>query len=385
MPRAVDPKIEERLRGFSAAVFGSADLGDIHKLLREVDVPAPFRVRVKVLYSSGVPALERLRGQANWPWLKAIGPYGFGYDGDLLRPVSADGGGQSTSVPFAVLPTRQPNVSALVALCRREDWIDLMRFVKRLYPSLVPIHLSQRELLESVAELRRHVSQSFELRVRELSAKEVIESEGFARRERSVREWTYEHWEQLVGQVAERRQIVLAIAFEFYRKYQQAISAFPSAVCKVSKAGEVQVSSGLGLIWDTVVEDIALAGQRKLAFYSRRGLRENAYHPRPLSILFDAAVFADIDEVRRLVSVVTRYPRAMHSVQHGNPYAYVQVSDAYDGSSFDVWAVAEDCLTIVPRLKATEAAVDRLIHYLFEMFREGRVIEHATDAAGEQR
>ena len=75
--------------------------------------------------------------------------------------------------------------------------------------------------------------------------------------------------------------------------------------------------------------------------------------------------------------LLRKYPHSMHSVQHGNPYVHVQISDVYDGSAFDVWAVSNQSIVLVPRLKATEAAFQRLIHYVFDRFREGEVREYS--------
>jgi len=54
----------------------------------------------------------------------------------------------------------------------------------------------------------------------------------------------------------------------------------------------------------------------------------------------------------------------------------VQVSDGYDGSSFDVWVLSSDHFAIIPQLKASEAAVERLVHYVFDRFKEGEVKEY---------
>src|SRR6185437_12973062 len=111
----------------------------------------------------------------------------------------------------------------------------------------------------------------------------------------------------------------------------------------------------------------------KFQTYSRRGLKENNYIAAPLCIQYAEPVFDRVQEVRRLVQVLSHYPHSMHAVKHGNPYAFVQLSDVYDGSAFDIWALSPTRITVVPKLKATEAAVSRLIQFIFERFREGRV------------
>jgi hypothetical protein len=215
---------------------------------------------------------------------------------------------------------------------------------------------------------------NYELQVRDLTSKEIIETPT-GRHEKTVREWTHAAWEAAIRVVSARRQIVTTVSLAFHRRIGDRIDITPTALCKISKKGEIDLTGNYDLLWQQVISHVAEVGQRKLTFYSKRGLRERHFNPAPLAINYSADVFSDPQEVRRLVSTLTRYPKSMHSVQHGNPYAYVQVADSYDGSTFDVWALSHQRITVVPRLKATEAAVGRLIQYIFDEFREGTVEE----------
>lgn len=367
MPHRLDTdQARRQFAAYVAAIFSLPSQQDIMRELRELNPPLPYRVRVKVLYSrdQAVQIFDSLTEGGLFSRLNEEGP---GFSFQAVRGEDLD-----STVLFAVLATDQPHVTAVVSVAGREEWHVLLRAIKREYPNLVPIYLSQRELLLSVGELRKRVSTTYDLRVREISARETLQSpEG--QRVRSVREWTYEDWEKAVSHMSDRRQIVLSVGFAFHRRLGDKIDVIPAALCKVTKRGEVDLTGRYDLIWSTVIAHIAAAGEQKLAFYAKRGLREREYKPAPLGITYPSAIFNDVIEIRRLVAALTHYPRSMHAVQHGNPYAHLQVADAYDGSSFDVWAVSPDTITIVPRLKATEAAVDRLIHYIFESFREGTV------------
>jgi hypothetical protein len=327
---------------------------------------------MKVLYSQ-VPAVTLFSDMAKDGLVSRLNKNGPGFSFAAIRGENVD-----STVYFAILPTLYPQMSVVAAVAEREEWHVLLRAIKKEYPALVPIYLSQRELLQSISHLRKSVSASYDLRVREISARETLETpEG--RRLKTVREWTYEDWEKAISHVSARRQTVMNVGVDFHRRVSDKIDVVPAAMCKVTKFGEIEFTGRYDLIWSTVVAHIAEVGEKKLSFYSKRGLREREFKAAPLVISYSAPVFSDVSEVRRLVTVLTKYPRSMHSVQHGNPYAYVHVSDAYDGSSFDVWAVTPESITIVPRLKATEAAVDRLIRYVFDAFREGVVGNYAVE------
>lgn len=401
-PRAFGPNVHAQVLGYVAAIFASSTAEQIADLLAELQPPTPFRVRFKVLYAEPLSVSRIVAQAAEAGRFQALSSAGLGYALRVPRAYVPDreddlgaddfGGPPTPAAPvfprsgsgllyFAILPTAQPDVSVLVSVAPREDWLYLLREIRALYPKLVPIFLSQRELFQCIATLRDQVRGTYELRVRELSATEIIET-AQGRRTRSLREWTEEAWERAIRDVADRRQVVTSVRLAFHRLVGTLPNVTASAVCKVTKRGEVEVLGHFALLRRTVIEDIAAAGQRKLSLYSKRGLREASYRAKPVSITYASDVFADVTEVRRLVEVLTLYPKSMHAVQHGNPYAYVQVADALDGSAFDVWALDQDTITIVPRLKATAAAFDRLIQYIFDAYREGVVSTHDDATVG---
>jgi hypothetical protein len=151
----------------------------------------------------------------------------------------------------------------------------------------------------------------------------------------------------------------------------------PRAICKIRKEGEIEVTGSLRLVFDAVAVQIAKAGEEKLNFFSGRSLKDSQYKPRPLSIDFKHLAFEKIESVRAFVDVLRIYPHSLHAVEHGNPYAHVKVTDMFDGSCFDIWAVPPQRIALIPGLKASEGAFERIVHYIFERFKEGDVVEYA--------
>ncbi len=372
MPRRLE-KHEERqqFRAYLEGVFSRPDAKSIVEYLRELNPPETYRIRLKLIYTAGNPALH-FRTLGGGFKTKPLSPSGASYM--LLKD---EDGEPKQITPFAVLPTEQPHTYVVAAVAQRDDWITLLRGLRRGYPFIVPIYLSQKELLQGIIALQRRVTGRFELRVREISAKERLD-DGRGQWLRSVREWTLEQLDQTLQHVSARRQIISSITFAFHRMLGELTDVSPAATCRVTKASEVEFTGRYDLLWDTVVAHIANVGEAKLTFYAHRGLRERDFKPAPLAIEYAAPVFAEAKEIQRLVDVLRRYPRSMHSVPHGNPYAYVQVTDSFDGSAFDVWALSPERIAIIPRLKASQAGIGRLIQYLFEEFREGAVVEYGN-------
>jgi hypothetical protein len=277
-------------------------------------------------------------------------------------------------VPFAVLDFIDSGlgqrIAAVVSVCKRDGWSSLQRFLRGRYPALVPILLSQVELIETARRLRQEGGH--EITVRAFSAKEQI-SRGGGNRRRSVREWTYEQLDAVLELIQERRQVLTSMELEFYPLIGQLRHVMPRATCKILKSGEIEVSGSFRLVLASAVTHVAHVGEDKLGFYSDRGMRQSHYKPRPLAIDYSAPLFDDLSNVKLLVSLLTKYPHSMRAVHHGNPYARVSVTDLLDSSAFEVWAVPPSRLALVPKLRASAAAFERIVHYIFEAFREGRI------------
>lgn len=339
----------------------------VRQHLADLSVPDPFRLRMKVLYSRDpLPVVfERQKKLGN---VVERHPHAFRLERSVGRS-----GVRRIRIPFAVLKAGPPNMFVAIAVCVRDDWQTLVRFLDGRYPQLVPVYLSQRELIASI-KTRRHSTPDLDLRVREMVASEDIETET-GKRKRSVREWTDEDLDNLLVHVEDRRQIITSLRFDFHRRLNDKVDVTPTLSCKVTRDAVVEITGKFTVAWDTVIADVAAAGAAKLKFFSNRGLRERNYSPAPLAIHFKRPVFDDIAEVRRFVDVMRKYPHSAYAVEHGNPYAHLQLSDRYDGSSFELWAVTPDDILVVPRLRATEGAVERLIHYIYDAFREGEVTD----------
>ncbi|MCX6539308.1 MAG: hypothetical protein NT151_10320 [Acidobacteria bacterium] len=353
---------EHRFRAYVKALFSNGDASTVLERLAQLEVPPPYRCRVKVVYSAQSPETV-LNGEVEAGRnLKQLGPAAY---------LFVKGKEQ---VPLAALPFPDSSVSehvrALVSVCKSDEWRHLRSAVGHVYPRLVSILLSQSEMVRGVKALKRATGHS--MIVRAFSATERLHA-GTEKTRRSVRGWTAEELDSAIANFEDRQQNLTSLDVEFFPTIGEHAHIRPTATCKIRKNGEVEVSGSFRLAYSTVAAHIAEVGDRKLRYYRGRGLRESHYVPRPLSITFSRPVFDDLQNVRDFVQVLVKYPHSIHAVAHGNPYAHVAVADMFDGSSFDVWAIPPRRLALMPGLKASEAAFVRLVHHVFDRFREGQV------------
>ncbi|HPO13526.1 MAG TPA: hypothetical protein PLI09_08790 [Candidatus Hydrogenedentes bacterium] len=361
---------EKKFLSFIGAVFRLKDEKHILNALDGIDIPRPYGLKIKVVYSPNDP-VSVIESMAKGGLIEQISlsTHVFLYKSKTLhvRGIEINTPFLVTTLPVSEMGSR---VAAIVSICNRDGWRILKRLFANQYPQIVPILLSQHELLNAIEELK--IKTRCDVRITSRSAKENLKV-GKRKERKSVREWTDETLEEMCRTIEERGQILTSVDAEFYQTIDDHAHITPKAICKIRKDGEIEVSGSFKLAYDSVALYIASVGDKKLRFYDNRGLREANYKPKPLSINYSQPVFEDLATVRSLVTTLTKYRNSMHTVIHGNPYMHVRITDLHDGSSFEIWAIPPKRLAIVPGLKATEAAVGRLIHFIFEGFREGKV------------
>lgn len=371
--RLQDDEAHRKFRSYVRALFELRSTSAIERALRDLRTPVGYRIYSKVVYSP-TDALLALRGELDPRTLSAHGPSGSSFE---LRWKAGRDREREVLVYFAALPTDDPRIRALTTVASSDQWRALLRFSSSAYPRLVPTYLAQSEIVSGILRLKDSQSQSFDLRVKQLLATEDIRTADARRKvTRSIREWTDESISEAFAKLQENKRTLKSIQVGFFRKIGSAVDVSPSALAKVSRAGEVAVSGDFEIAQRHVITHFAQVGMERLRRFANRSLRETKYMPRPLEMYFERPYLEDVQEVRRLVTLLERYPSSNHSVPHGNPFARATVTDRYDGSSFEVWSVTGNSIILIPRLRATEAATGRLVHYLATEFAEGDVRDY---------
>jgi len=373
MPVGERTRDDERFQTYVRAVLRDGDSDSILRSLSDLDVPAPYYVRMKVFYSNQRPdsILRHLVEKGDLELLSEQASV-YAYKATIGRKHR-----MSINVPLVVFSFKDrglpDNVQAIVSISTSNEWNALKRFLRKSYPRLVPVLLSQRELISGVHELRRTTGNS--VQVRSYTVREKIDRPT-SRQWKVNRAWTDEELGHVLLNIQDRNEVITSLDVVFYPRKGDALHVVPHAGCKVRKTGEIEVDRSFRVAFDAVAGVVAEAGYKKLMFLSGRGLRSAQYRPRPVAIDYAPPVFENLEMVRALVGLISNYPHSMRAVQHGNPYAHLKLTDTLDYSSFDIWAVPPSRLAILPGLRASEAAFERLIDYLFENFKEGDVVEY---------
>lgn len=189
-----------------------------------------------------------------------------------------------------------------------------------------------------------------------------------------------------------RDQHKATIQFDVF-EYKNLISAIEDRDAYLSKINFVTYNKGVEILKAGIERDFTLAYYHGdiHSFYSiclskaARLLAKNMLvlsdktrvnyvdRVKPIEILYDEEVFKDISSGRLLVEAFSELKRTNFTVFHSNPYFHGSVVDFKDGATFDVYITSSKSLSIIPRFKASPAALSRIINRIFETIKEGTV------------
>lgn len=114
----------------------------------------------------------------------------------------------------------------------------------------------------------------------------------------------------------------------------------------------------------------------RFAMYSNRSREDNGGDVSPLIIKLESGRLDDHEQNRKFVEAVQGMKHTSYGIYHEGSYVNMSLVDHMDGSTFEIWVVSPDVITIVPQLRATQASLFRLIDHIFERFQEGDVLEY---------
>ncbi len=143
-----------------------------------------------------------------------------------------------------------------------------------------------------------------------------------------------------------------------------------------SRNGLFKFRHAFSPFYQTLLPFIIEIIEKKFKLYSNRSRIENKTQISPLVIDLDYDVFKDTAQNNRFIQSIKKMSYVSTSVYHSNPYVHLSLVDYLDGSSFDIWVLSANRITIVPQLRASGASVARLMNHIFERFREGTVSEY---------
>lgn len=150
----------------------------------------------------------------------------------------------------------------------------------------------------------------------------------------------------------------------------------------LSRGGLIKMKRSFFPIYQTLFPYLLDIIQGKFKLYSNRARIAERPKPSPLVLELEYDVFEDIKMNHKFIETLQQMPYVSLSVYHGNPYIHLSIVDYLDGSSFEIWVLSANEITLVPQLRASEASISRIVNHIFARFREGTVKEYEVGHYG---
>jgi hypothetical protein len=368
MKRSRTPLLDREVRD----VFRSArSWSDVVVGLRDVRVPDDQRIHLLAVGSTGrVEDVVREHPRTGLKQLHqrdSLSLYSYTRRFGRKRPRRVNG---------EFLIARQPDgpVSYIVCVCSSQFFRHgLAHLLETLYPHVSRAFLTQRELGGVLRALQKAVAPDA-LRIQEYLAKRRLRSPARKKFE-SVRDWTDVDIDSAFHEAAERNVWFRSVRFAVVGGRPEP-TKWVGTNGQVSKYAHVAVDGSFDLIEEVIGRRlIEITTERTALFSNRERVHTRDNVPMPLEVTYERDVFRTPDEIKRLLDSLRRFPHGTCTVLHANPYLHAALVDDIDFSAADVWVLSQKSILVVPQLKASNAALKRMVNHIFENFGEGRIGE----------
>ena len=281
----------------------------------------------------------------------------------------------STSGMFLLSRTAHAHVYILLFVAESRFWrYGILPLIESLYPNVLRPFLTQHELYGSLKHIQREAHPRG-LRVLEFSSKKRLGASS-RKKFQSIREWTDTDLDSVYRDAREQNIWFRSVTFDLAERRNGAIVSTGTRGV-LSKYSYFSCTREFYLFEKTIVRDLVDYAAARIKFFSNRERSSTPSHvAKPLQIVYETEVFKSVDQSKAFVEALRRFRHGTCTILHANPYLHLSIVDNIDYSSADLWVLARNKILLVPQIRASEAALKRIVNHIFENFREGSISEY---------
>jgi hypothetical protein len=257
----------------------------------------------------------------------------------------------------------------------KQDFVKdvLIRFFENYYSETSRLHLTSgqiQSILDKVKEkLDCDIITDRVISYSRINKRKIVIPGKSPRSKESDLRWTEEDYKISFRRAAENDQWIDKITFYTQREGKILFHA------SLSREGLMKCNKNIKEFYNIITKYLIDIGQRNINIFSNKSRLENDGEIKPLTIEYQSNVFDNIEQNKKLIKVISEFPKSSYSIYHGNPYLHMSLVDYADGSSYDLWVVSNDKLIIVPQIRATFNSLSRLCEHILKRFLEGKISE----------
>lgn len=278
---------------------------------------------------------------------------------------------------FLIFKHSNPNIYILIT---HENYTvfhkDIISYINKFYPKIARTYIDSKYMKQIFHNLEKTIEE-VSIRIMRLSTKSRITNKEARKSYETDLKWTDISYEEMFQKVEENDEWIKSIYFTFDSK-ENSISKknkrFLKITCQISRNGVFKCNRMFGFFYNTIGQDIINKAVNDINLLNnRQRIREENFKPKPIVIEFTIDLFKDVNQNKRLIEVLQGISYSSLSVSHSNPYLNCSYVDFKDGSSYDIWILSNNEITIIPQMRCTYASLEKLSHHIFIGLREGTI------------
>lgn len=164
-----------------------------------------------------------------------------------------------------------------------------------------------------------------------------------------------------------------AITVRYTARADGRLGASVAARGTIARDCRFSASLGAGILFRTVIPKALAVSLERNGLIEASAKSAEAGEAEPTVIRFARQIFKNKEMNRRYVDMIAKMPDSSASAYPTSSHIHMSLVDYTDGSSYSIWVVDSNRLTIVPQIRASGASLKRLVNYLLERMGEGRV------------
>lgn len=273
---------------------------------------------------------------------------------------------------FVLQDQRYPNAFVALSIEPRDFYQRaLLPLITGLYPKLITTFITHKKMRRLLEAFRNELGER-ELVITRASQRLRYEEKGEKRHIVPIVSWPSLSLSEAFDWVYQQNGWFKSVTFEV-REWHRTL-----ANISFSRNGTVRANAMFSTAFNAFLIPVCKTVQENFEMFGHRARLERAdLSATPLVVNFEVEQFREVEENRRFIEAMRNLKTSSVSVLHGNPYVHLSVLDYFDGSAFDLWVLDASQIVIVPQLKASVAAIKRLINHIFDDYAEGRLANYS--------
>jgi len=251
---------------------------------------------------------------------------------------------------------------------------DILSFLNKFYPKITRTFLNTSFIKNLLFNLEDNLK-DVNLRITRISSRTRIVSEQAQKRIESDFKWTDISHKEEFRKVEDSDGWIKTLNFIFISSpssEHKLLSKYRDTYCQISRDGYFRCNQQYSEFFKLIIEKIISKNidDYKL-FNNRQRIEKDNFITKPIAIKYNVDIFKQKDQIKKLIDVLDKIPLSTLSVYHSNPHLHCVLVDFRDGSSYDIWILSNNKITIIPQMRCSFAALEQLCNNIFMGIKEG--------------